>query len=241
MSQDFGRLCEIDPSQHASWQDRIFITLDLDWADDSVASDALDLLEQHRIAATIFVTHETPLLARMRANPAFELGIHPNFNPLLNGNASYGKTMGEVLDRFLAIVPEARAARSHSLTVSSPMLDALAEKGLRTESNTFIPWETGIPLKPWMAWNGKLMRVPVCWADDIHCITGTSWDAGQLRAIAGLRVFIFHPIHLFLNTDRIERYNRARPDFRDPAALRSHVNADDIGVRRLFADLASGK
>lgn len=241
MSLDFGRLGEIDPGRPASWQERIFITLDLDWAHDAVVADALDLLERRGIAATIFVTHETPLLTRMRANPAFELGIHPNFNPLLNGEHDYGKTMGEVLDRFLELVPEARSARSHSLATSSPMLDALAEKGLRCESNTFIPWETGVALKPWMAWNGTLVRVPVCWADDIHCMTGTSWDAGRLRAIPGLRVFIFHPIHLFLNTDGIERYNQARPDFRDPAALRAHVNAEGVGVRRLFADLVSGR
>jgi len=58
----------------------IYLTFDLDWACDCVIEDTLLLLEHENVPATIFVTHDTPLLKRMRENPNIELGVHPNFN-----------------------------------------------------------------------------------------------------------------------------------------------------------------
>ena len=33
----------------------------------------------------------------------------------------------------------------------------------------------------------------------------------------GLRIFTFHPIHVFLNTESIEHYERAKAFYHDPA------------------------
>jgi hypothetical protein len=45
---------------------KVFITMDIDWACDAVLTDTLDLIDELEIPVTIFVTHQTELLNRMR-------------------------------------------------------------------------------------------------------------------------------------------------------------------------------
>lgn len=70
-------------------ENTVFFTFDIDWACDEVLSDTIDIIEAAGVSATFFVTHQTTLLERLRANSAIELGVHPNFNTLLSnwGNA----------------------------------------------------------------------------------------------------------------------------------------------------------
>ncbi len=82
-----GTIASVDPADESTWRGRIFLTFDLDWAHDEVINDAIDLVEAVDVPATWFVTHATPTLERLRANPKFELGVHPNFNPLLDGSS----------------------------------------------------------------------------------------------------------------------------------------------------------
>lgn len=100
----FGNIGEIDLENPGSYQ-KIFLTFDIDWASDEVLEYCIDIVEKANIKATWFVTHETPLLGRLRANPNFELGIHPNFNPLLEGNFAYGKNYKEVFKVFFKYCP----------------------------------------------------------------------------------------------------------------------------------------
>ena len=44
------------------YNDKIFITFDIDWAADDVIAYCLNLLEKNDIKATFFVTHETKML-----------------------------------------------------------------------------------------------------------------------------------------------------------------------------------
>lgn len=212
------------------------LTLDLDWAHDVVVADTIDLVEQHGIPATWFVTHETPALERLRSNPLFELGIHPNFNFLLQGSHRAGRDAAEVLDRLLAIVPEARSVRSHSVTQSSVLLELFRSRGLTHECNTFIPWQAGISLKPWSLDNG-LVRVPYFWEDDVaFARSDGSTNMEILTHLPGLKVFDFHPIHVFLNTEDADRYERTRPLHRRPGELLEH-RCRGRGTRTIFQEL----
>ncbi len=80
MMRCFKNISSIVVNEEHTWKDKIFLTFDIDWANDDVLNDTIDLIERSDIAATWFVTHDTPVLNRLRANPRFELGIHPNFN-----------------------------------------------------------------------------------------------------------------------------------------------------------------
>lgn len=150
-------------------QGDIYLTFDIDWASDEVLSDTIELVEQADISATWFVTHDTAILSRLRANPKFELGIHPNFNFLFSGDFRNGRNVEEVLDKIHALVPEAKAVRSHSMTQNSRLMQLFVDRGLTYDCNHFIPEQSGIVLRPWLLWNG-LIKVPHFWEDDAVCI-----------------------------------------------------------------------
>lgn len=65
------------------WNENIYLTFDMDWAIDEVLEDFYELLKKYRVTGTIHVTHETKMLEEFRGDRSLDLGIHPNFNPLL--------------------------------------------------------------------------------------------------------------------------------------------------------------
>jgi hypothetical protein len=233
----FARVGDVEVANPATWDGRIFLTFDIDWAHDAVIADTIDLVEAAGVAATWFVTHETPVLERLRANPRFELGIHPNFLPLLmQGNGSNGATAEEVVDRLMAIVPEARSVRSHSLVQSGRLLELFRNKGLTHEANAFVPDPSGIALKPWIDWFG-MVKVPYSFEDDFWCDSGgASAPVAVVPAPHGIAGFDFHPIHVFLNTDRLSHYEETRALHRSPERLLSS-RVEGTGVRTMLTNL----
>jgi hypothetical protein len=214
----FSTISSIELDDANSWKTTLFLTLDIDWCHDDVLAYSIDLLERADVSATWFVTHDTPLLDRLRANPKFELGIHPNFNFLLQGDFRNGSTAEEVVDRLLAIVPEASCVRSHSMTQSSVLLDIFYKKGLRYDCNHFIPIHLGLKLEPFRLWN-KLIRVPYSWEDDIDCLYSANGNHLMNINNEQLSVFDFHPIHIFLNTPELSLYERTRSFHHQPRRL----------------------
>jgi hypothetical protein len=99
----------------------------------------------------------------MRKNPNIELGIHPNFNFLLNGDFRYGKSVEEVIKYYKDIIPEALSVRSHSMTQSSFILDKFEKYGLLYDCNTFIPYSSAIIIKPYKYWTKNLIKIPYFW------------------------------------------------------------------------------
>ena len=83
----------------------IFLTFDIDWCIDEVLEYTLEILDRYNVKTTFFITHYTKLLNKMYENKKIELGIHPNFNPLLNGDFRYGKNIEEVMKYYMNIVP----------------------------------------------------------------------------------------------------------------------------------------
>ena len=177
-----------------------------------------------------WTAHDTTLLERLRNNPKFELGIHPNFNFLLAGDPRNGSTAEEVVDNLLEIVPEAKVVRSHSITQSSRLLDIFASKGLTHDCNHFIPEQASIELKPYLCWTG-VIKVPYFWEDAAACMTDLNTPISKLVHRAGLRVFNFHPIHVFLDTEELRRYEQARPNYQNLLELIKLKNQDDNGTR----------
>lgn len=155
------------------------------------------------------------MLSDIRQDENLSIGIHPNFNPLLEGNAAHGKNAEEVVTKLLEIVPEARCVRSHSIAQSSRIHKIFTECGLTHDSNTFIPFGSKNEIIPWTDWNG-LIRVPYVWEDDFYCLQDGSGQPElepREMVMSNLRllVFNFHPIHVFLNTESLNRYELCRP------------------------------
>jgi hypothetical protein len=236
----FARIGSVDPADRSTWEGKAFLTFDVDWASDEVIADTLDLVEAAEVEATWFTTHHTPLLERIRANPKFELGIHPNFNFLLAGDPRNGATAEEVVDRLMAIVPEARSVRSHSLVQGGRLFELFRAKGLTHDSNAFLPEQSGIALRPWVDWFG-IVRVPYFWEDDFWCDSAQGSPIEALESRAGLRGYDFHPIHVYLNTERLQRYEDAREHFRDAGRLRAFRNESAEGTRDILEQLLAAR
>lgn len=206
----------------------IYLTFDIDWAHDEIVAALLDRLERVGLPATVFITHNSKLLARMRANPLLELGIHPNFRPLLRRGAARPDDPAAIVCGLKELVPEAVSVRAHALIDGSDLRVLYAACGFTHDANVFVPWTAGLALTPYRCFSG-LTRAPYFYEDDVHCLLvdegrAESWRAGPLLDRPGLKIFNFHPIHLFLNTESLGRYEAARPFFQNPPALAAHVN-----------------
>ena len=210
-------------------------------AHDAVLEDTIGLVEGFDAAATWFITHDTLLLGKLRKNPSFEIGIHPNFNYLLDGKDNLGQNATEVVQRLRDIVPEATSIRSHSITQSSRLLDTFKQNGLTHDVNHFIPSYTNIRLRPWRLWN-DICRVPYSWEDDVHILYESMGIPQQsprdiaLSVEQGLKVFDFHPIHVFLNTESLDRYERTRTLHHNPKELIKH-RYEGYGTRNRLIEL----
>lgn len=140
-----------------------------------------------------------------------------------------------MIQNNLNFLPNAKSAKSHSLTNSSIILDSLKEKGITHECNHLIPAETGIILKPWWLWNG-LIRVPFFWEDDYSCVTTNPCSIDQMIKREGLKIFDFHPIHIFLNTESLNRYEKTR-EHHSNADILINYRFSGYGTRSKFIEL----
>jgi len=231
----FSKISDINIEDDNSWRETLFLTFDLDWCSDEVLSYTLDIIEKSDIKATFFVTHNTKLLDRMRANENIELGIHPNFNFLLNGDFRQGGNIGEVVAFYKKIVPEAISVRSHALTQGSIILDTFEEMGLIYDCNTLFPLIGGV-LNPYR-YSRELIRVPHIFEDDVQEQYDKSWDINRYIEYKGIKVFDFHPIHIFLNSRSLDRYELVRPDFHNIELLNRYRNRDSYGSENFLRDL----
>ncbi len=209
----------------------VYVTMDMDWANDGVLADTVTLAEKLNIPVMLFVTHDTPMLSKLRAHPLFDLGIHPNFLPQLNGQAV--KSFQETLREMLELVPEAKVVRCHALADATPILTTARAMGFLADMNLFIPLSSGISLHPFRHFSG-LKRLPFFYEDDAWALEpdAPSPEHHLSDDEASLKIFNFHPIHLFLNTENMDRYNRARPFYHDFDGLKPFVNhGEGFGAR----------
>ena len=129
--------------------------------------------------------------------------------------------------------------RSHSMTQGTSLLQAFVNAGLTHDANHFIPGSSGVEPKPWRLWNG-MIRVPYCWEDDVFCLYRERGiaepDVAETVRRAGLRVFDFHPIHIFLNTESMNRHEQTRDLHQHPEALIEH-RYSGYGTRSMLLDL----
>jgi hypothetical protein len=207
---------------------RICLTLDIDWAPDDIIRHVLWRLEEAGVKATLFATHESRLLASL-GERRFEIGLHPNFN---NAQGDFESP----LRKLKALYPRARGGRSHHLYVSSHILQLYRKYGLKYESNIFLPYHSG--LHP-VLYCDDLVSVPFFWSDDYKYASDT--EPLELKRMVlhkpGLKVFNFHPTHVYMNTYAEEHYKAYKPHYQDPAALEPHINRSRPGVGTFFADL----
>ena len=233
----FSKISSIIIDEPKTWEGRIFLTVDIDYSIDEVTHFTLDMIEKTNVEATFFTTHNTSLNKRILANPLFELGLHPNFNPLLEGNGSCSAM--EVACKTKSLNPNAVSIRSHSLTQSSKLLKIFYNMGLTHECNLYFPIGCGATCRPIQHISG-LVSVPTCWSDYGDMILAESIDVMSVLDCSPMAVYTFHPIHIMLNSSNINDYEKVKIFYHDYDKLRIRQRKG-IGARTKLEKLLSGR
>lgn len=201
----------------------IFLTFDLEWSIDPITAYVLKILDSYSIRGTFLITHFTPLLYDMLAS-GHELGIHPNFNKLLNNSEADGNDYYSIVDDLINIVPGAKTVRSHSCVTGSNIRAYFSKVGLQYELNTIIKPQSGMVVRPWKI--GDLWQVPYIFEDDVY-FDGTKTEDKDYWFMTTYdipRVMNFHPIHIFLNCESMDRYEGAKEYLNEIDILSSFQN-----------------
>ncbi|MCQ9205004.1 MAG: hypothetical protein NG737_01655 [Omnitrophica bacterium] len=201
----------------------IVITMDTDWVPDEVLEYSLNLLDSHGVRATLFMTNPVKLDTKNH-----EIGIHPNFTSF-----DFKKHIKECLE----IYPQAKGVRSHSLFYSERLREVYSHYDIEYQSNFMMYRQSGIrPL--WIA--PTTLELPLYWMDNFYMEMeqAPGFEIGELTLnIKGLKVFCFHPIHIFLNTERLDRYDEAKNYHNDVKKLLEMRNVNRRGVKDIFLEL----
>lgn len=217
------------------------ITLDIDWISDCVIQDVAQLLLERRVKATWFVTHASPVLDLLRKHAdLFELGIHPNFKE----GSSHGRTMEEVVDHCLRLVPEAVSARSHGLIQSDYLWRHYVQATpIRYECSTFVgrvPQAYAIQFH----WTGdSLLRLPYVYQDNLEMSEPNPiWETELfLKDKQCLQIFNFHPGNVYFNLTSMNISGRFKETLK---SMREHPEEQGqsfrqvgVGTRTMFISL----
>lgn len=222
-----------------TWNNNIYLTFDMDWAIDEVLMDFYELIRSLGLVGTIHVTHNTKMLNIFREEDLLDLGVHPNYNFLLQYEGEH--TYVQILQDIKKIVPEAVCLRSHALTNSSVIQHEYNALGIKYDLNTLIPAMEGMVIYPFDSAMADFKILPFIYEDDIYMNLKKKKTADFFLSdkFIAPRIFNFHPIHLYLNTDRRETYEKARPFFRDAGTLANMRNEKNYGTRDFFIDLVT--
>ena len=143
------------------------------------------------------------------------------------------------MEKIVNIVPEAKCVRSHALTTSSIISKRYKDYGIVYDLNTYIPVQSGMRIFSYKSPVGDAEVLPFIFEDDLYLAEaehrGVEFYLGD--DFEAPRIFNFHPIHLYLNTDKMETYEKARPFFRDINQLKLMRNTENYGIRNFFIDL----
>ncbi len=206
---------------------RIFLSVDVDWAPEAAIQDCLELLSGYGFPFTVFSTHDSAAV-RQWHDKGGDVGLHPNFNPLLDGTQS-GKTFRDVVGQLKDLYPHSQGIRPHSLVGGSRFTALYKEMGFAYSSSILSGPKAAI--QPFREWNG-VPHLPIHWEDDIHGLGDQKTPLPTLD-LSSFAVFVMnvHPIHVFLNTMDEAHYERAKPHYQDAEKLGPFRNRDKAGVR----------
>lgn len=219
--------------------DDFVITMDLDWAPDFMIDAVAQQLLDANVKATIFVTHDSPAVRRLSEHPElFELGLHPNF--LLN--SSHGDTTESVLQYCVELVPDAISMRTHALVQSGHILTKVVEcTSIEIDLSLLLPEMPNIQIVDLPLPKRHLLRLPYYWEDDLEAVrVNSTWNLSKHKQVQGLKVFDFHPVFIYLNSNTLESYAEMKrighlsditPDQAQPFVNAGH------GVESMFNDL----
>jgi hypothetical protein len=213
------------------------LTFDVDWAPDYMIDYVSDKLKNLKIKSTWFVTHDSPAIKKLKKNSLIEVGIHPNFS----NNSTQGKNVDEILKNLKKIVPNAKSIRTHGLLQSTKILSKFQKFGIENDVSILLENEPylGIHYSKYF----KIKRFPYYWEDDVEMINGIDLNNDQKKFfVQGLKIFDFHPVHIFLNSNSMNNYNELKnngyPEIEEREAKK--YKNKNAGIGTFFENLIQG-
>lgn len=211
---------------------RIAVTIDTDWAPAELVAYTRDRLNEYGVPATFFNTnaHGVDLTGH-------EVAIHPDFL----GGMARGEKPQDILAKIKDLFPQALGVRGHALADAARFYPYYRDAGLLYASNHLAFGHHG--LSPYLMPAG-VVQLPYFFEDghagDMSPMLGLepyALDDLDLESRIGLKIFLFHPIHLWLNTESRARYAEAKAYYHDPETLKRFRNRAVPGSHDLFLTL----
>jgi hypothetical protein len=209
----------------------IVLTFDTDWAPQFVIDEVMAILREAGVKATFFYTSSY----WGTDDPLFERAIHPNF---MSGSTQ-GASEDEILRRLKTWYPDAVGSRSHRLYWHSGLAGRLSNVGILYDSSLILPFHQN--LEPFEIQG--MTRFPFWWSDPLHLARDLPFSCLQLPNVdrPGLKVFNFHPIHIYLNTSDLgnfsETMKKVQPFIETTPDVLSNFREQECGIRTMFVDV----
>jgi len=206
----------------------LYITIDTDWAPDYILEYCFKLISNKKIKATMFATNKSKILDNLDKN-RFKIGLHPNFSDFIH--------IEEEIQRLKNMFPDAISLRNHSLCHSSHFFPVFNKMGIKFISNYLAPFCKNLTpiVQPF-----GVIEYPIYFMDDAYQMMYNKKNKYELSSLdlhsPGLKVFAFHPIHIYLNSDSVNEYEKIKKYYDNPQKLSQYINPN-LGIRNLFQSL----
>jgi len=203
----------------------LVVTIDIEWSPQELIEHVLDILKDYKITATLFATHKAEL------GNMHEIALHPFYN----SEKSYQNTFNKLMELF----PHAKGVRSHRLLTDETLLLMYKERRIRYTSNYMMTNMSGI--SPINTIHG-IFEIPIYYIDWSHLMGKKFYKKKFSLEVLnlqypGLKVFDFHPLHVFLNSEKMERYEKVKKFYNNPKELKGYINNKTKGIGTLFIEL----
>lgn len=204
-------------------ENMLCITIDIEWSPDELVESVVQTLNEHKVKATFFATHPITINGH-------EISLHPNYSTA----NKYRKTITKLHNLF----PNSKGVRSHRLTTDEMLLPIYKELGLVYDSGYVMMNMKNI--QPFYL-EHDIVEMPIFYMDRLHFDEprfykkGFSINSMDLNS-AGLKVFDFHPIHIFINTNKVDLYQKAKRYYHESKLLEQFKNKNK-GIGTYFSDL----
>ncbi len=216
---------------------RIAVTLDIDWASEPAIEQALGWFIDQGIPITVFSTHQSKALESVLDK--IEVGLHPFFGR----GSSHGDSVDEVVRTVMDLPHNLPAFRCHRFGVSNTSRQALHDAGMRLSSNVCTDQELVPPFRD----RFRMLEVPVYLEDGGYLFQDGSLEvAGRVAdalAAPALKVLLVHPMHFVVNTPKFDymvdiKQTVSREEWRGMStATIDRIRWRERGIRDYVVDL----
>lgn len=199
------------------------VSIDADWALEPLLRDTVDILNQYNIKATFFLTNPIDFSILN----GHEIAIHPNFEGYSNQD--------EILKKTLDMLPskKSKGSRSHKLYHNMALMSSYAKFGIQYDSNYVLP--SYDEPKPFLFQQSNVLEIPIFFGDDTFFYSNSDFQLNKINLNdKGVKVFLFHPIHIFMNTNSMDYYKKIKPFYSDFSKLSENKETTSEGTRTLF-------